>query len=286
MPEAANLALKAARVEAFPLFRPVLRRIVSLTSFENPDNRVLIALFRLDPGSTAKFLRAANAGGFTRQACSVEEAFEALGPQSLRSCIASLLDAAIEQRLPSGTEFNMFRWWAHCLGTAFAANRIASDLMPKQAVEAYTVGLLHELGAIAFHQFVPDLFDQAIRLSAEESLLLNGCERHTIGADSQTLGIEIVRSWRLPESAEAVAMYHTNPLEAPEEAFGMAALICLANHAATEAGFGHQWFTKFAEIAPEVGQRLGASSDLLREAMQAARRGVAAASRALLPRTA
>lgn len=286
MPEAANLALKAARVEAFPLFKPVLRRVTSLTSFENPDNRVLIALFRLDPGSTAKFLRAANASGFTRQACSVDEAFDTLGPQSLRSCVASLRDAAVEQRLPTGTEFNMFRWWAHCLGTAFAASRIASELMPKRAVEAYTVGLLHELGAIAFHQFVPDLFDQAIRLSAEESLLLHGCERHIIGADSQTLNVEIARSWRLPESAEAVALHHSNPLEAPDEMFETSALMCLANHAAMEAGFGHQWFTKFDEVAPQVAQKLGVGDDLIAEAIQAARRGVAAASRALLPRTA
>lgn len=286
MAEAANLALKAARVEAFPLFRPVLRRVKSLTSFDNPDNRVLVALFRLDPSSTAKFLRAANASGFARQAHSVEEAFEALGPQSLRSCIASLLDAALEQEVPRGTEFNMFRWWAHCLGTAFAAQRLATDVMPQRTAETYTLGLLHELGVIAMHQFVPELFDKAILLSVEESLLLRGCERHTIGADSQTLSVEISRSWRLPKDAEAVAHYHANPLEAPDEVFAISALICLANHAAMKAGFGHQWFTKFDEVAPTVAEKLGAGDGLIAESTQAARRGVAAASRALLARTA
>ncbi len=286
MPEAANLALKAARVEAFPLFRPVLRRVMALMASPSTDNRALIALFSLDPGSTAKFLRAANAGGFARPAMTVEEAFEALGPQSLRSCVVSLLDAVLDQTLPRGAEFSTFRWWAHCLGTAFAAQRLANDLMPRRAGEAYTLGLLHELGAIALHQFVPDLFDQAIRLSKEESLNLRGCERHAVGADSQTLGIEIARSWRLPETAEAVVLYHENPLEAPEEAFDFPAVICLANHAATEGGFGHQWFSKIGEISTEVAERLGVSASLLAEATEHARRGVAAASRALLPRSA
>ena len=282
MPEAANLALKAARVEAFPLFRPILRRVMALMASPNTDHRALIALFSLDPGSTAKFLRAANASGFARQAITVDEAFDALGPQSLRSCVVSLIDAGLEQKLPRGTEFNTFRWWAHSLGTAFAAQRLAKDLMPKRAGEAYTLGLLHELGAIALHQFVPDLFDQAIRLSNEERLNLRGCERHTVGADSQTLGVQIARAWRLPEAAEAVVVYHENPLEAPDAAFDISALICLANYAAMEGGFGHQWFTKIQEIAPGVAQRLGASDALLDEATQHSRRGVAA----LLPRAA
>lgn len=286
MPEAANLALKAARVEAFPLFRPVVRRARAVMASPSPDNRALIALFSLDPSSTAKFLRAANASGFAKRALTVEEAFDALGPQSLRSCVASLFDAALEQRLPHGTEFNTFRWWAHCLGAAFAAQRLATALMPKRAGEAYTLGLLHEIGAIALHQFVPDLFDQAIVLSKEESLILRGCERHTVGADSQTLGLEIARTWRLPEALESVLLYHENPTDADGEAFDVAALLCLANYASSEGGFHHQWFTKIGEVAPQAAERLGVSEELLAEAVYHARRGVAAASRALLARPA
>lgn len=286
MPEAANLALKAARVEAFPLFRPVLRRVMTLMASQNTNHRALIALFSLDPSSTAKFLRAANAGGFSRQVRTVEEAFDVLGPQSLRSCVVSLLDAALEQKLPQGTQFSMFRWWAHSLGTAFAAQRLATDLAPKRTGEAYTVGLLHELGVIALHQFVPSQFDQAIQLSTEESLNLHGCERHTIGSDSQALTLEITRAWRLPESTEQAALYHQNPLEAPDEAFEISAIICLANYASAEGGFKHQWFTKSEEVELKVAERLGISEALLQDAVEHARRGVAAASRGLLPRSA
>lgn len=287
MRDAPNFQLKAARVEAFPIFRPVVRGLELLAETASSHPKRLAALLSLDPSCTAKVLRAANASGFgSRKATCVEEALDMLGPSSVRSCIASLMDAAHEQRLADVPRFDLFRWWTHCTATAFAASHLAEALHTDKPMEAFTLGMLHEIGVAALYLLAPEELNAAIELSETESLIVHGCERHCIGEDSRELGAAIVQSWRLPDALTPVVRYHGQPGEAPEEEYAVAALLFLANLCAERAGFGHPWFTKFEELAPEVLARTQVEMPALERAKEVAKHGVAAAAKALLPRAA
>jgi HD-like signal output (HDOD) protein len=287
MRDATNYPLKAARVEAFPIFRPVARGLEALAELLSAQPKRLIALLSLDPSCTAKVLRAANASGFgNRKAGCVEDALDLLGPSSIRSCVASLLDAAHEQRLEDVAHFNLFRWWAHCTATSFAASHLADLLEAAKPMEAFTMGMLHEIGVGALYLLAPNELDAAIELSQSESLLVHGCERHCVGQDSRELGVSIVSSWRLPDRLATAIQHHEQPHEASDDDFPIAALLFLANLCAERAGFRHAWFTKFEGLLDEVLARARIAEDALNPAIEAAKRGVAAAAKALLPQAA
>ena len=145
---------------AFPPIPQVLAKIERELSNEWMNVARLSNLIRTDPALVGAVLRLSNSPYWrgSRQITEVEEAFQRIGKDSLRS-VATLL--ALQQgNLPSkglmGASRNAF--WRHSLLVAAGSVQIARKATTDHEVleEVWTAGLMHDIGALLAPLVYPD----------------------------------------------------------------------------------------------------------------------------------
>jgi putative nucleotidyltransferase with HDIG domain len=169
-------------------------------------------LIARDPAITAKLLQLANSAVFGLQLQVIQPA-EAIAYLGLNTTKALVLLAhtfsSFEQLEHDG--FSAESLWRHSVATGQFARRLA--LMEGSGVEpaeqAFTAGLLHDVGKLLFAANLPKPFGQALALAREQRWSLWEAERRVLGASHAEVGARLLGIWGLPTPVvEAVALHH------------------------------------------------------------------------------
>lgn len=209
-----NASAIIAKVKEIPLLSPCAHHLITLVGDSEHTINDVRAIIDTDPGLTASILRAVNSAamGLVEPITTTARAVAYLGDKvvlgiALGSCAAQLYDDPLE-----GYEAERGSLWCHCLQTAIAAREIA--LLAKLEAspdEAYTAGLLHDIGKPLISAAMIDKPHYPLgNISYIE------WERSTLGTDHCEVSALIAQHWGLPESLQAVMAYHHTPAECPE----------------------------------------------------------------------
>jgi class 3 adenylate cyclase len=160
-----------ARFRPIDLFDvPTLPAIVvqALNVMQNPtsDAKAVQEVIARDPAISAKILRVANSAffGYSRRVSTIADAVNLLGFTNVQGMIIGVgaFDAFRTERL------NLKRFWKHSIATATAA-RFLAPRAHCPADEAFTAGILHDVGKLIFaiqaelgYQRVLDLEREAV----------------------------------------------------------------------------------------------------------------------------
>ncbi len=106
--------------------------------------------------------------------------------------------------------------WAHSLAVAMVAQKFAHEAGYPDPEQAYSAGLLHDLGILVALAACPAEFEAAIQAAAREHRALYLCERALNGFDHGEIGAMLARRWRLPAPYQQVLQYHHDVEQAPE----------------------------------------------------------------------
>jgi HD-like signal output (HDOD) protein len=189
-----------------PVHNTTALRVLSL--LEDPDVPVgeLSGLIQADPALAARILKLANSSFFARrnEVVIVEKAIMAIGLQTVRTfAVAAAFDLFNDHGAPVPGDF-----WHHAVATAAGATSLAREARASVG-EAFSAGLLHDLGIALFHRLDP--------IRAQESGLLPGfegpdqlaAERAAFGLDhAEAAGIAL-KACRFPKQlVEAVGGHH------------------------------------------------------------------------------
>ena len=114
--------------------------------------------------------------------------------------------------------FSMDRVWKHSQAVAAAAKRIAELLSndPDVARNAFTAGLLHDIGKLALALNFEEQYQGALKLAEKQRLSPVEVEAQVFGATHAETGAYLLAVWGLPlPIVEAVARHHApaNSLE-------------------------------------------------------------------------
>ena len=93
--------------------------------------------------------------------------------------------------------------WRHTLATAVLAEEIAKKIYIDPA-EAYTAGLLHDIGRIALISTNSQKYADLLDTIPGNPMRLVDVERANYGIDHQEAGLELVKKWKLPPLFERV----------------------------------------------------------------------------------
>lgn len=159
-----------------------------------------------DPGIAIKALRLVNSAqyGTRNPVTSVEQAVALLGVKVVRNLV---LSAAIFDQLQSGT--NEFIRHSICCGLAMEMLAGASPGVALDPDEAFVYGVIHDIGMVIFHEFMPTQHQNARQLAVAKNIPLFLAEQDVLGVDHAALGGRLARHWRLPQQiVEAVAGHH------------------------------------------------------------------------------
>lgn len=197
-------------LERLPSEPSVAMRVVWIADDPGSSANDLAAAIAADPSLTARVLRLANSAyyGLSGRVASVGFAVTVIGFATVRAmaaATASGLFASRERVAPEG-------FWVHSLSVATAASKLA-DRLGIRSSDAFSLGLLHDLGATLLYRIDPQRFDGLVRRSQEERIPLPVLEREAFGLSHDEAASRVFGAWRFPEELVVAVGAHHRPLQ-------------------------------------------------------------------------
>ena len=212
MPELVANPQTPPALRMVPPFPAVAHRVLALIGQEDVNVQEVGDLVKMDPAFSAELLRFANSAlfGARREVKSLPQAIIVVGMDRVKT-VATLAAANRMVRSAVRTE-SLRRVWVHSLVTALVAEEVARVTHVARD-SAYTLGLLHNLGALALMSTFPERYACLLEESSIPGFDLLRAEHDLFEIDHCAAGAYLARAWNFPEQiAAAIATHH----EAPE----------------------------------------------------------------------
>ena len=123
--------------------------------------------------------------------------------------------------------------WRHCLTTALLAQGLALALNYRPVEDAYTAGLLHDIGKLALFARTPAACAPMLTEPAQALPLLIA-EEQVAGSDHGRIGAQLIRRYTDAWFAADTAEYHTATAAAVVNALPLVQMVWSANRLAVE----------------------------------------------------
>lgn len=191
-----------------------------------------------DQGLVAKILTVANSPlyGLPRRVSTIEFAIVILGFDHIKSIVMAL--SMVEAfKKNGGANWNNKSYWNHTLFTASAAKRIADELGYPKSGEAFTAGLLHDLGISIIQRYFKKEFDNICSMVETQQIRFLNAEENILGLTHQEIGKFLTDKWNLPETLGDTIANHHNPSKSENNRV-LASIIHLADYMTQRLGVG------------------------------------------------
>lgn len=200
---------------AFDRLQPVPQaalKIMRLVDQEEYDTRALSAEVRRDQVLSARTLHLANSVMFATRSRieSIDHALMFLGINLFMKFVVTAAVEAFYAQSESGYSLVRGGLYHHATGTGLVAEHLArlTDLV--KPGQAYTAGLLHDIGKVVLDQFVAGaapLFYR--RLIEEKTGDFTRAEQAVFGTTHPETGHRLAQRWTFPDSlAESIRCHH------------------------------------------------------------------------------
>ena len=187
--------------------------VTSDPELEVPPRQVAEILSR-EPALAAQVLQWVNSAIFAlpNPVADIGRAIPLLGLNRIRAIAlaqAFFSRAAHQEMTTYGIDGRTF--CLHSLETALGAAHLLRAREPGSEGEAFTAGLLHDLGMLIVEGITRDRPQTSPLLPSDRPL--HEAERDLLGTDHAALGAALTRRWRLPtEHQEVIAQHHHAPV--------------------------------------------------------------------------
>jgi len=200
--------ISLARIPAFPA---VALRVLNLVSQDDPDFDLLVREIASDATLSAQVLRLANSAlfRFETEVGTVHQAVLLLGTQQIQSLVMSVATANYSRAALRTEAFQ--RCWQHTIATAVLSREIAAAAGAPLPEQAYSLGLLHDIGRLGLLVAWPDDYDLMVRKADRNVISLLELEKQLFTMDHCELGRRLIEQWKLPHEFCVVAGRHHDP---------------------------------------------------------------------------
>jgi putative nucleotidyltransferase with HDIG domain len=198
------------KIKDLPVMPEVAAKVMNLkqggleVSFKD-----LESIIKVDIGLTSKILRIANSALYARQReiTSLQMAITLLGFRNIRNLVLLVTASGMFPRMKK----SLFhpRFWQHSILSAFLSRAISVRCEKGSvAEEAFTAGLLHDIGQPILYDSDPAQYEQALEAEKLGAMPLETIEEQMFGTNHRKLGGALLRKWNFPELYADVAEEH------------------------------------------------------------------------------
>lgn len=226
-----DLLLEMGGVPSVPT---LYKEIMQAMQAENPSVEKIAAIIEKDAGMSAKVLQIVNSAtyGLKQHVSNVVQAATLLGLSNIRNLVlaAEAFQPAEDDALPDN--FKIETLWNHSLKVASFAKKIVmlESENQKMADEAFTSGLLHDIGQIILATKRTQEFGDVLRRVQETGEMLIEVEKEVFGATHAEVGGYLMELWGLPDVVTEAITFHNIPSGCEEEEFSVLAALHAANY--------------------------------------------------------
>ncbi len=238
-----GLALDAwLATEALQKLVPRLHRLPSLPStyfevlkqIESPNSSIqnIGEVVSRDPAVTARLLQMVNSAAFAldQKVTDPVHAVSLLGMETVKSLVLCLqVFSQNDQVKQAGLSFDQL--WRHSSAVAEIARKIAltETRNPRLANEAFTAGLLHDVGRILIASNLPKEYAALFAAAREHARPVEEEEAAQLGVTHAQVGAYLLSLWGMPAPlVEAAALHHV-PSQTAAREFSVLTAVHVAN---------------------------------------------------------
>jgi putative nucleotidyltransferase with HDIG domain len=192
-----------------------MRKICAVAETQGAAAEQVVEALKLDPVTAGKVLHLANSAyiDIPRKISSLKNAAALLGLPRVHSLVlvSRLISPVIEK---TDSPFSLERFWPHSIAVALIAESIARHYQRYGAIdeqEAYSAGLLHDIGKLVLAVHKTQRLLQASEKSAKETIPFYKTEETEWS--HQSIGKLFAAHWSFPtELSDAISGHHApNP---------------------------------------------------------------------------
>jgi HD-like signal output (HDOD) protein len=192
----------------------VALKILELTQGEQSTVEEIAAAVELDPAISGRLLKLVNSplAGQSRKVASVSRAAALLGVRTVGS-LALSFSLVSDHRRGKCAAFDYELFWSESVARAVAARHLACLIRSFSPEEAFTVGLLSQIGRLALAAVFPEQYASTLRsVATSDPDSLCAAEKTSFGIDHHELAAEMMADWHMPVVfREAVRVRPTGP---------------------------------------------------------------------------
>lgn len=193
-----------------PLPSSIVRIQALISDVNNPAHKIADAI-SLDPVISSRILSLANSPIYALHGTitNLTEAVKVVGNNAIAEqlLVCGVSDAFGRRILDSPTGRSI---WIHSLATALAASAICRVARLRGAEEAFSCGLLHDVGKLILLRADAPFYSDLLK-SGEEVGDISVIERRVLGFDHAELGAAAGIAWKLPGPVCHMIRYHHQP---------------------------------------------------------------------------
>ncbi len=222
-------------IRDLPTIPSVLTELMGRMADPQHSANDLAEVILRDPSLAARFLKLANSAwfSFSRPVSDLSQALVYLGEQEVYKIVTTVsVFRGFNEGLPDRSG-RREQFWIHSISTAVLSSLLDRVLHLGHTGEAYTAGLLHDVGKIVLDHFFPAEYEQACGLLKHKDLSGIDAERQVLGTDHSEVGAWLASQWHLPDSILAAIRDH-HSFDAAGEYAPLVGCVAFANE------FSHQ----------------------------------------------
>ena len=189
---------------SLPTLPTVAAQLFELSGNEREQREALEQIVSGDPVLAARLLKMSNAGGTA--ITGIHSAVSKLGLEQAKDlCMEVSMSRVFELK---NSKVDLQKFWDHFNAVGIVARIVAQKYEPSLATDAFTAGLMHDIGKIILLQYMGTEFEQAIANSKSRPCELYLAEKESLGMDHGQAGALFAENWRIPRSVCEVMQYH------------------------------------------------------------------------------
>jgi len=199
-----------------PPIPTTLTRIAEVFDSPNGSAKQVASIIAKDPAIANRALRLVNSSfyGLKNPVTNINLACSILGLKVIKNLA---LQAAIRQTFKTKKErgeFNTDLLWDHSFKSAIACRLLAEHSVITNDFsldDAYTCGLIHDIGMLIMVDSQSDRFFEALQMSKQEDIPLATAETQLFGFNHAHVVSLFANRWMLASKVQAAVMSHHSP---------------------------------------------------------------------------
>ncbi len=187
--------------------------LLELTQQDDVSVKAIARVIQTDPVLTGRLLKFANSAfvGLRRTVVSIQDAVVLLGVHVVRQLTLGLSVLSNSRQGPC-QGFDYLSFWSRSLATALASQALCEEGRVFPPEEAFTCGLLSQVGCIAMASLYPESYG-ALQRRAASGIELARLERSVLSVDHTELTGALLADWGLPRVYLDAVLEHERVIE-------------------------------------------------------------------------
>ena len=254
-------------IDALPVLPVVFHKIIELLQKEHTTAKEIASVINMDTGLAARILRLANSARYSlpNPVTTVEHAVTLVGFTEVKNLAMAL---KFVSTFPEGDENVLERglFWEHSLACGVCARILSESLMDISPGEAFTGGLMHDMGKLVLDAHFQGPWKNAIRHAHKTGWPLPDSETEIMGAPHTKVGEMLATHWGLPDIYKTAILHHHSPPDKTQVSprdLRYAKLICTANAIAQWLDTATDGYTKPRYLTDDEMKLTGIGCDSL-----------------------